>query len=372
MKFRFSLLLVGLMFSAGLLQAQSQPSSVHVYGATDSIQRIDAHAVYFVPNGSRPLPDWQDRIHYLMERTKSFHQREWAGQSTLNFTLFQEPFISKTKQGQFPSDDPNNFFWAIINEVWHSGKIEFDPSALPILVVFSDNNFSPGYDDWTRECNGVGCPFPAPHSKCAGYVLANGEDRPGSRAGGSRSVFWPEMHIGLGLVTADGWRVPVKGSDCVVYHEGLGHSLGLPHPEPIDNSVMGLAQYIDSIQITWIDKNQKLVMGWQETEIQKNDLFSNFTISHSPTPPVLGEPLTLIAEFPGPQVPRSIMAEYQTNLWDPFQSLGKPAFGIAKDHYIATWTLPAHVHGRCFAYRITVESQDGQTEQIWNYAKIRE
>ena len=50
---------------------------------------------------------------------------------------------------------------------------------------------------------------------------------------------------GVGVVTVEAWGAPgVQGSDCVAYHEGLGHTLNLPHPAARrDDCVMSHAQY---------------------------------------------------------------------------------------------------------------------------------
>ena len=277
----------------------STASGIHALNATDSIKVIDVQVVYFLPKDSTPLTDWHDCIEYLMKRAQKFHNREFSGQSQFNYSIYAEPFISSAAIAALPKDDVNKFYWQMINEVWHSGKLKFQADAFPIILLLSDNNFSPSYNDWTRECSGVGCVFPDQHSKCAGFVNSNGEDRPGSRCGGSRSVFWPQKHIGLGLVTADGWRVPLLGSDCVVYHEGIGHSIGLPHPEPINNSVMGLAQYQGGIHKTWIDEDQKLALGWKNPGLPAdNSLFSTFNISHSPQRPSATDTVHITASFP--------------------------------------------------------------------------
>ncbi len=349
----------------------SQISGIHTLGATDSLQQIAVEAVYYLPADSEPLPDWQERIDYLMRRAQKFHRRELTGQSDLTYRIYPEPFISSATAMGFPQDDPNNFFWQIVNEVWHSGKIKIQSDAFPIILVFSDHNYSPSYDDWTRECRGVGCLFPEPHSDCAGHVKSNGEDRPGSRCGGSRALFWPEMHIGLGLVTADGWKVPLLGSDCVVYHEGIGHSIGLPHPEPIDDSVMGLAQYVDGIHLTWLNENQKLALGWEKKAVDRSTLFSTFNVEHSPHCPSATEPVQILATFPIHFHPNLIRAEYQTALREPFQRIDANVSWQKDNYYNFLWTLPPVEKGKSIAYRIRVETEEGQQESIWHYYKIR-
>jgi hypothetical protein len=347
-------------------------AEMHTRSATDSIKVIDVQVVYYLPNDSIPLDDWHDRIEYLMRRAQKFHNREFEGQSQFNYSIYAEPFVSSATLAGLPKDDVNKFYWYMINEVWHSGKLNFEADAFPIILLLSDNNFSPSYNDWTRVCSGEGCTFAEPHSKCAGYVNSEGEDRPGSRCGGSRSVFWPQKHIGLGLVTADGWRVPMVGSDCVVYHEGIGHSIGLPHPEPINNSIMGLAQYHGSINQTWIDEDQKLDLGWKEEDsVDHDSLFSTFSVSHSPLRPSATDPVHITASFPKRFIPTKIETEYQRNIREPFQKIG-PNYTIEEDDYInISWIIDPVPQGESVAYRIRIETTNGEKEELWSYYKIR-
>jgi hypothetical protein len=344
---------------------------MHVFGATDSIRRIDVEAVYYVPFDGEPLGDWRERVEYHLDRAKKFHDREFCGQSELVCTVYPSPFVASATRSGFPQDDVNRFFWHIINEVWNSGRISFHNDMFPVLLVMSDVNFSPSYDDWTRTCSGEGCVFPPPHSKCAGHVRDNGEDRPGTRCGGARSVFWPEKHIGLGLVTADGWRVPIKGTDCVVYHEGIGHAIGLPHPEPIDDSIMGLAQYVDSINKTWMNVDQKKNLGWKEMQINKSDLFSTLQVGHSPKNPSATDTVAIFAKFPSKCAVKSVVAECQKALREPFQSLGNARIVDLNGETVAFWDLPPTPIGHSIGYRVRVETTAGQREEIWNYYKVR-
>ncbi len=105
---------------------------------------------------------------------------------------------------------------------------------IPILLVLSEINWRE-LDDFrrTRLVDGV--------ATFDGSIDADGRHFPGAESGGSRARYLPEEGVGLGLVSGDGWRVPYSGSDCAVYHEGVGHSVGLFHPKPEDHSVMGRA-----------------------------------------------------------------------------------------------------------------------------------
>jgi hypothetical protein len=108
--------------------------------------------------------------------------------------------------------------------------------GFPIILVLSEINWRE-LDDFTRTRSVDG------ETRHEGNVSGDGRHFPGAESGGARAFYDANRGIGVGLVSADGWRVPYSGSDCVVYHEGVGHAIGLPHPEPGDDSVMGFAQY---------------------------------------------------------------------------------------------------------------------------------
>ncbi len=352
--------------------APASVSQMHAFNGDDAIDEIDVQVVYYIAQGAVPLPDWRERVNYHLERSKKFHQREFAGQSRFTYNIMAGPFVASATPNGFPQDDVNTFYWQIMNEVRHSGAVAWRDGAFPILLVMADCNFSPGYDDWMRACDPTRCFLGPPHSRCDGFVISNGEDRPGTRAGGSRSVYWPDKHIGLGLVTADGWRVPIKGTDGVTYHEGIGHAIGLPHPEPINNSVMGLAQYVDSIQAAWVDDDQKQALNWTPTQIDRSDLFSTFSVYHEPTRPTTESAVRLYAQLPREFKIESIICEVQYGLRLPFEALPKPVrFHDAESQY-AIWGLPPMRNHQGLAYRIRVVTQDGASEQIWHYLQVRE
>lgn len=357
----------------GTSSALAQEDRLHAYGGDDCIERIDLVAVYYLTSEREPLPDWRERIEPMLRRCAAFHRREMTGRSTLEYRLLAEPFVSSATHGGLPQDDVNRFFWRLVNEVWESGVIEFREDCFPIVLVMADINFSPGYDDWTRVCDGEGCFLAPPHDDCAGHVTGSGEDRPGSRSGGARSVYWPERGIGLGLVTADGWRVPLKGSDCVVYHEGIGHAIGLPHPDPIDDSVMGMAQYRYFLNETWLNQDQKEAMGWRPQDLDYDNLFSQFSISHDPPAPRAGEAVTIQAHLPAGFEVERIQAEVQTDLWSLFRGLGEARVReMDEGGAIYEWDAPARGLDEGLAYRIRVETVCGQQEELWSYFKVRE
>jgi len=361
--------LSGWLIPAGWAGEPSAP--LHGFGVADSIGQVEVGVAYYLPRGRIPLPDWRERVEYHMKRAQSFHHREFGKQSKLTYRILEDPFVASASRDEMPKDDVDQFFWHIVNEVWNSGKFTFSPEAFPIILVLSDVNFSPGYGDWTRECDGIGCPFSEPHTDCAGHVTETGEDRPGTRCGGARALIWPERHIGLALVTADGWRVPITGTDCVVYHEGVGHSLGLPHPEPLNDSVMGLAQYVHPIHKSWIDADQKEAMGWVKHEIDYTDLFSSFEVSHAPSRPGAQDTVTITVKLPEHFAVQSILLEYQTGLWLPFRSARFQGQEERDGFQYFTWTIGPVPIGQSIAYRARVATRGGQQEEFWNYYKVR-
>lgn len=345
-------------------------AGMHAYGGDDAIDEIAVHAVYYLAKDDSPLPDWRERISYLLDRIERFHQRELGGQSVMKASLLSEPFIASATRGGFPQEDANSFFFHMMDEIQASGRVQLATDAFPILLVMADMNFCPGYDDWTRACDETQCICPD-HSACAGYVNDQGEDYPGTCCGGARAVYWPARHRGLGLVTADGWRVPLRGSDCVVYHEGIGHSIGLPHPDPINNSVMGLAQYVGYLHESWMDEDQKQAMGWQPEPIDQDGLFSQFHVRHLPLAPKAGETVWLEARWPQRFDAEQVKAAVQGNLREPFASLGEPAINKDGDETRARWRLPAVALGEARAYRVSLQTRSGETEELWGYLRVR-
>ncbi|MCP4785034.1 MAG: hypothetical protein GY903_17590 [Fuerstiella sp.] len=73
---------------------------------------------------------------------------------------------------------------------------------------------------------------------------------------------------------------------------------GLPHPEPINDSVMGAVQYRGWLSESWLDKEQKLRLGW-EPEAPADDpqtvLFTTFRALPQPVVPQPGQPARRLA-----------------------------------------------------------------------------
>ena len=194
---------------------------LRTYDGKYSISTIRITVVYFVPRDRTPLPDWRERVQYFCRRVEQFHAREFQGQSQLTTAIQEQPFVSDKDSAALRAGDADYIFFQTLGEV--QSRLGFTRGAdetFPILLVLSDINWRELDDFWRlRQADG----------QFEGQII---DDRhfPGAASGGARSLYWPDRGVGWGLVSGDGWRVPYSGTDCVVYHEGVGHPIGLPHP----------------------------------------------------------------------------------------------------------------------------------------------
>jgi len=226
--------------------------------------QIAVTVVYFVPSDRRPLSDWRDRVDYYCRRVEQFHSREFDGQTEMKALVHAEPLVSEATTKQLRQGDANAIFFRTLEEASRRLKFgEGERTAFPILLVLSDINWRP-LDDFYRL-------KPQDGDLVFEGQEIGGQHFPGAAAGGARATYLADRGIGWGLVSADGWRVPYRGSDCVIYHEGCGHTVGLPHPEPIDGSVMGLGQYAGWISESFVNKEQKIRLGWEPGTSNEDD-----------------------------------------------------------------------------------------------------
>lgn len=367
---RFLLLCFAALVSATVVLAR--PSGLRTVGGAHPIDRIHLVGVYYLPPGRQPLPDWKERLAYFLDRAAKFHHRELAGQSRVAWEIRPEPYVPVPEPGR--PKDANDWFWRVANEVRARAWTRQPEKGFPLILIFTDTNFCPGYDDWRRVCDPAACICPDHPRGCPGHVTASGEERPGSACGGSRAVYWPSESLGIGVISGDGWRVPVKGSDCVAYHEGIGHAIGLPHPEPMNDTVMGRAQYTSSLNRTTLDPAQKKTLGWEPVPPVAADLFSGFDTGYTPRAPTVGQPVTLTATVPSASRPRSLKAEYQTR-FGPWTRLGPPRLDETPDSGESIryeWTLPPFDRPVFVSYRIFVDGAAGEREQQWDLFRVRE
>ena len=323
---------------------------------------INLTVVYFVPKDRTPLADWKDRVEYYTRRVAAFHSRELDGISAVKPAIHPKPLVSEQDTAHFRRGDQNRTFFDTMDEVKTLLKWKPDQTkGYPILLVLSDINWRE-LDDFTRLRTVNGKPT------FEGSLSRDGRHFPGAESGGARATYIAKPGYGMGLVSGDGWRVPYSGSDCVVYHEGLGHSLGLPHPEPIDDTVMGTGQYRFWINEAKLNHSQKLKLGWKPPEKEADrsgDLFTHFTALQKPLAPKPKEAVSLSFKWPKGAAVKSLTVRTQTAIdakWQPVKvgDLSSPPSAVA----LGEFTTPV-------SYRVDAELADGQTAEIWGYFQVK-
>ena len=340
---------------------------MHTFDGKHSIATIEVTFVYFVPQDRTPLPDWRDRVGYFAKRVEAFHRREFEGQSTLKVNVHPEPFRSKWTSPMIRGLNPNETFYNTVNDARNTLKWPGEGrAAFPILLVLSDINWRE-LDDFRRIRVVDG------KEEHEGNIGAGGRHFPGAESGGARATYWSNEGWGLGLVSADGWRVPYSGSDCVAYHEGVGHTIGLPHPEPIDESVMGTAQYQGWLNETFLDQRQKRELGWKpqgdRSTKAPESLFTALTALPSPAAPKAGQPVSIRLNWPEGAKVKSLRIRYQTELTGPWVEVkpGPDPWGNRPARIkLATFDKSTPV-----SYRADASLEDGQEAEIWGYFQVK-
>jgi hypothetical protein len=370
--------LLGLSGTAAEPPKTDKGSRPHTFDGRYDITTIDLTVVYLVPKDRRPLDDWRERVDYFMKRIAAFHERESAGCSRLRIRVHSEPLIAEQSADQIRGKDPDQTFEHSLREV--QSALRWPPrrrDGFPILLVLSEINWRE-LDDFqrTRIVDGV--------ARFEGSVDDEGRHFPGAESGGARAVYNPEEGLGMGLVSADGWRVPYTGSDCVVYHEGIGHPIGLPHPEPIDDSVMGVAQYKFWLNQTRVDDSQKRALGWPtgaEADLYlrtrrfagtagqatRPDLFTGFTAVPSPAVPRPRQAVRLRLHWPERAELRTLKVSLQTDLRGPWLTLplvlpNSPPAEVD----IGSFERPTPV-----SYRVEAVLRDGQSVELRGYFQVK-
>jgi len=339
------------------------PVAPTTWDGRHAIATVRATVVYFVPSDRVPLADWRERVEWLCERMRRFHRRESAGRSTLVTEIHPEPFRSAHDTAAVRSGDADATFFRVLGEV--DAAIDVGAGAgdaFPVLLVLSDVNWRP-LDDFSRLApDGDGWRF-------EGTIDEEGIHVPGAAAGGSRAIYLAERRRGWGLVSGDGWRVPCRGSDCVTYHEGIGHAIGLPHPDGDDGSVMGFGQYRHALAQSWIEEGQKRRIGFvapADAEPPAADpSFDRFTAVPEPAAPRPGETVRLRL------APRGLLAgpprvEIQTAIRAPWTTVP----GAVDDDGLVT--LGAFDRPGGVAYRVRIRgAEGGEGASAWGYFQVR-
>lgn len=324
-----------------------------------SLDDIVVTMVYFVPRDRQPVPDWRQRFAYYSARIIAFHHRELGGRSRLRTEIADAPFQSRQSSAELRVGDPTFTFLQTLGEV--DRVLAFAQGArtgFPILLVLSDLNWG-DLEDFYRLRR-------TPNGSVFDGSIVRGHHVPGSPAGGSRASYIPDRGIGWALVSGDGWRVPYRGSDCVVYHEGVGHAIGLRHPEPPDGSVMGQAQYGGWLHETWIEDSQKRALGAAPTPAPHIDLFSTFTAVPEPASPGPGQDVALRLTWPRDARMLRCHVAYQTALSGTWTE-----HVIDGDVPIATIALGRFSEPTPVSYRVSGVLADGQCADLWGYFQVR-
>jgi hypothetical protein len=365
--FRFCLFaaVISLVSLGGSAAARGE---VKTWDGKHSIEKIEVTAVYFVPRDRQPLADWKERLDYYCRRLEAFHAREFQGQSSLKTIVRPEPHRSARTTEQLRSGDADFIYFQTLEEV--DAALQFaqgEREAFPILLVFSDINWRPLDDFWrVRPRDDGQWEFEGNYSGQRHF--------PGAASGGARAAYLADRGVGWGLVSGDGWRVPYSGSDCVAYHEGVGHTVGLPHPEPGNPSVMSLGQYHGWLGESWLDDAQKERLGWKAAEgddakPKRDDLFSKFQALPEPLVPKPNEPVALQFTWPSDAKVKSLRVRVQTDLWGPWLEIPPPSDVARAPEQVSLgkFDRPTPV-----SYRVEAALESGDDVELWGYFQVRE
>jgi hypothetical protein len=346
----------------------AEAAEVKTWDGRHDISKIEVTVAYFVPKDRHPLPDWRDRVNYFAKRIERFHAREFDGQSTLTTKVLDQPFASARTTEQLRAGDADFIFFQTLREV--DNELQFGRhknDAFPILLVLSEINWRP-LDDFFRVSPNDG------KLQFEGQII-NGRHFPGARSGGARATYLADRGVGWGLVSADGWRVPYSGTDCVIYHEGVGHPIGLPHPEPQNSSVMSLAQYRGWLSESSVDEGQKQRLGWMRPEAtfdRSADLFSSFAAIPTPLTPKPNELVNLQLNWPPNAQVSLIRCRVQTELegpWVLISEVSPPAGDAAAPKTISLGSFDRETP---VSYRVDATLKTGEKVELWGYFQVRE
>ena len=329
-----------------------------------STANIEVTVVYFVPSDRQPLTDWRDRVDYYCKRMEQFHAREFQGQSKLQTVVHPTPLVSERKTAELRVGDADAIYYRTLEETDRRiGFAQERDEAFPILLVLSEINWRP-LDDFYRLRPGEhGLEFEGNYN--------HGQHFPGAGSGGARASYRSRRGVGWGLVSADGWRVPYRGSDCVIYHEGCGHTVGLPHPEDENGSVMSLGQYRGWISESWLDKEQKSRLKWVPSDSAQDAqtrLFSVFRAIPDPLIPTPGSLARLKLDWPADASVAHFRVRFQTAVDGPWIEVPQSWNGQAPTFA----DLGRFDRATPVSYRIDARLDGGQVVELWGYLQVRQ
>ncbi|MFM7521184.1 MAG: hypothetical protein ACKO9B_12015 [Planctomycetota bacterium] len=354
--------------SLALVAAEPAPS-LTTWDGRHPIARIEATVVHFVPADREVLPDWRERAEWFARRIEAFHAREFQGRSELVARVEEAALVSRLPTAALREGDADAIFFRTLREA--DERLSFareTRAAFPVLVVLSDINWRP-LDDFHRlSPRGTGWEF-------EGALSPDGIHVPGAASGGARATYLAEAGKGWGLVSADGWRVPYRGSDCVVYHEGVGHAIGLPHPQQPTADVMSQGQYRVTLGQSWVDDAQKRTLGWRPVasfDAAAHALFSGFTAAPEPAVPRPGQPVALRLGFPEGLAVADPVVEIQTSLRGPWTSVAVPDTALADGVVpLGRFDRPCPVAWRARVRRAQPQGTADDAAELWGYFQVR-
>jgi len=205
--------------------------------------------VYFVPQDRTSRCHWRERVGYYAQRIERFHAREFDGLSRLTVVIREQPFLSPRSSAELRAGDADFIFFETLREVESALAGEFpQPGVFPVLLVLSDINWRELDDFYRLRLVGASINSRA-RSSTAGTFRRRIGGRPLVVSAGART------RLGTGQ---RGWlaravqRFRLRGLP-----RGCGTSVGLPHPDPGDGSVMSLAQYQFWINQSWVEESQR-------------------------------------------------------------------------------------------------------------------
>ena len=351
--------------AVGIAAPQPAAGQLKTWDGKHRVDAIEVTMVYFVPKDAVPLPDWRERLNYYAHRIERFHARELDGQSVLKAKVIESPFYSTLSTSELRRGDANAIFFRTLGEVDSTLKFsQGERGSFPILLVLSEINWRPLDDFYRVKRDGESWQFEGNYHR--------GRHFPGAESGGARATYLADRGVGWGLVSGDGWRVPYSGTDCVVFHEGVGHSIGLPHNEPADGAVMSLGQYNGWINQAWLDEAQKKRLGWvaPDKPAPRDDLFSRFTALPEPLVPKPNDEVQLNVALSVGSKLKSCRLRIQTSLRGPWLDIPTSVNVTARSGF--ELSLGKFDRATPVSYRLEVELEDGQREELWGYFQVRE
>ena len=210
------------------------------------INQILIVTLYVCPSDTKPYHNWKDNINILNNKISDFHTKQFKTLSQLKSSCFGpivlshptahytgslytsyeyvEQFkheayqwINANKPLILNQEAPNLIIFQICAE-WGLLECKSHPEEFKKTILYRQGKGVSHIQRFHGSCGMTDIPFDW-----------NGE----------------EIQCGMSIISEDIWKyADLPGSAIAVYHETIGHSLGIPHPaNPKKNGVMGFAMY---------------------------------------------------------------------------------------------------------------------------------